>query len=56
MRVYYAKATYDNKEIAAVNKVLKKGWLSTGDIGKFDGDFLKITDFALSSEASEVVL
>ena len=26
------------------NKVLKKGWLSTGDIGKFDGDFLKITD------------
>ena len=23
MRVYYAKATYDNKEIAAVNKVLK---------------------------------
>ena len=26
------------------NKVLKNGWLYTGDIGKFDGKFLKITD------------
>ena len=26
------------------NKVLKNGWLFTGDIGEFEGDFLKITD------------
>ena len=26
------------------NKVLKNGWLYTGDIGEFDGHYLKITD------------
>ena len=33
---------WKNKE--ETNKVLKNGWLYTGDIGEFDNDFLKITD------------
>jgi long-chain acyl-CoA synthetase len=33
---------WKNKE--ETNKVLKNGWLYTGDIGEFDGEFLKITD------------
>ena len=33
---------WKNKE--ETNKVLKNGWLYTGDIGEFDGKFLKITD------------
>ena len=33
---------WKNKE--ETEKVLKNGWLSTGDIGEFDGEFLKITD------------
>ena len=33
---------WKNKE--ETNKVLKNGWLYTGDIGEFDKEFLKITD------------
>jgi long-chain acyl-CoA synthetase len=33
---------WKNKE--ETNKVLKNGWLFTGDVGEFDGEFLKITD------------
>ena len=33
---------WKNKE--ETNRVLKDGWLFTGDIGEFDGKFLKITD------------
>ena len=33
---------WKNKE--ETEKVLKNGWLSTGDIGEFNGEFLKITD------------
>ena len=33
---------WNNEE--ETKKVLKDGWLYTGDIGEFDGEFLKITD------------
>jgi long-chain acyl-CoA synthetase len=33
---------WNNKE--ETNKVLKNGWLYTGDIGEFDNNYLKITD------------
>ena len=32
------------KNSEETEKVLKNGWLYTGDIGEFDGEFLKITD------------
>ena len=32
------------KNYEETKKVLKNGWLCTGDIGKFEGEFLKITD------------
>ena len=34
---------YWNKQ-EETEKVLKEGWLYTGDIGSFDGEYLKITD------------
>ncbi len=34
---------YWNKQ-EETEKVLKDGWLYTGDIGSFDGEYLKITD------------
>ena len=33
---------WNNKE--ETEKVLKDGWLYTGDIGEFENNFLKITD------------
>tara|TARA_B110000003_G_C16197620_1_gene357974 strand:- start:77 stop:544 length:468 start_codon:yes stop_codon:yes gene_type:complete len=32
------------KNLAETQKVIKSGWLYTGDIGHFDNGFLKITD------------
>ena len=34
----------DWNNINETNKVLKNGWLYTGDIGEFDDNYLKITD------------
>ena len=40
LRVKNVMLGYWNNE-EETNKVLKNGWLQTGDIGKFDNNFLK---------------